>query len=256
MASSCTDYTDLRTGCVPCAATTVMVKYECLIEYNDNVYLFVSWSLFKIPRTGCSYIFTARKRSLWQGNIFTGVCLFTWEECIPACNGQGWTPPRDTHPGQTTPDTPLGRHPTPPEMTIEAGGTHPTGMHSCLNYVCIAGHFKVSNLVLWVREPGSRRSDAFLHWCSFYLSATWTRNAKCMTFITIITNICHKILQDQRPMFCFPLLKFSEFCCWRSTKVQVELNLKQFVDHSKLVYHTARKPKFLFDFRHHSMKTY
>ena len=24
-------------------------------------------------------------------------------------------------------------HPTPVEMTIEAGGTHPTGMHSCNN---------------------------------------------------------------------------------------------------------------------------
>ena len=33
-------------------------------------------------------IFTARKRSLGQGNIFTGVCLSTGGVCIPAGNGQ------------------------------------------------------------------------------------------------------------------------------------------------------------------------
>ena len=38
--------------------------------------------------------------------------------CIPACNG-GCTAPL------------LGRHP-PSETATEAGGTHPTGMHSCL----------------------------------------------------------------------------------------------------------------------------
>ena len=36
--------------------------------------------------------------------------------CIPTCKGRGVY-------------SPLGRH--PPEVATEAGGTHPTGMHSC-----------------------------------------------------------------------------------------------------------------------------
>ena len=36
-------------------------------------------------------------------------------------------PPGRHHPGHT----PLWANTTPVEMTIEAGGTHPTGMHSC-----------------------------------------------------------------------------------------------------------------------------
>ena len=64
-----------------------------------------------------SPIITAHKRSLGQGNTFTGVCL--------------------THPpGQTPPGhTPQGRQPPSVEMTIEADGTHPTGMHSCYRLV-------------------------------------------------------------------------------------------------------------------------
>ena len=69
--------------------------------------------------------FTARKRSLGQSNFFTGVCLST--------GGWGWqTPPRETPPRQTHPraDTPPpDRHPLQ-ETATEAGGTHPTGMHS------------------------------------------------------------------------------------------------------------------------------
>ena len=54
---------------------------------------------------------------------------------------------RHLPPGQTPPswvDTPLDRHPLLrrhpplPEMAIEAGATHPTGMHSCL---IIVSHF-------------------------------------------------------------------------------------------------------------------
>ena len=107
----------------------------------------------------CS-IFTARKQSLGQGNNFTPVCHSVHG------GGRGTSPP----PGQTTPPglctprtmyplglhtprlhTPLGLH-TPPDYVpplglrpplpglrtpppvdgLCAGGTHPTGMHSCL----------------------------------------------------------------------------------------------------------------------------
>ena len=54
-------------------------------------------------------IITARKRSLGPGNMFTGVCLST--------GGGGVHGP--------------GGCMVPPTATA-AGGTHPTGMHSCL----------------------------------------------------------------------------------------------------------------------------
>ena len=69
---------------------------------------------------------------LREGNIFTPVCQ-------SFCSGAEVYTPLDT-PRQTTHlDSPLGRHPSlgrhnttpPPEMTTEAGGMHPTGMHSC-----------------------------------------------------------------------------------------------------------------------------
>ena len=69
-------------------------------------------------------VFTARKRSLGQGNLFTPVC-------DSVHRGVSWqTPPSgaDTPPRQTPPqqaDTPS------PEMATAADGTHPAGMHSC-----------------------------------------------------------------------------------------------------------------------------
>ena len=85
---------------------------------------------------------TAGKRSLGQGNVFTPVCHSLHGGCIPACNEQVVSTSESGgvyHPVQTPP---VGRHhprqiPTvgrlsPVEMTIEAGGTHPTGMHSFL----------------------------------------------------------------------------------------------------------------------------
>ena len=65
--------------------------------------------------------------------------------CVPVSNEQGvytpWTPPVRHPPGKTPPGHAhtyiytSGHTPqidtAPREMTIEAGGTHPTGMHSC-----------------------------------------------------------------------------------------------------------------------------
>ena len=68
-------------------------------------------------------IFTAHKRSFGQGNIFTGVCLSN--------GGVANTPYPDTPPGQTPPGRPPWADIPPKETTTEAGGTHPTGMHSC-----------------------------------------------------------------------------------------------------------------------------
>ena len=58
---------------------------------------------------------TARKRSLGQGNIFTPIC-HSVHRGVPARGGacSRGVPGRD-----------------PPRTVTAAGGTHPTGMHSC-----------------------------------------------------------------------------------------------------------------------------
>ena len=72
-------------------------------------------------------IFTACKRSLGQGNIFKSVC----QEFCPqaggvcwggACSGGAWSG------GFLLRVVPGG---DPPGTATAAGGTHPTGMHSC-----------------------------------------------------------------------------------------------------------------------------
>ena len=115
-------------------------------------------------------VFTASKRSLGQGNIFIGVCqefcsqggcLFSacWDTHIPReqtpqnrpppekTTAPEQTPlPEQTPPREQTPPPgrrrpppeqmpPQSRHPSPAEHAgrygQRAGGTHPTGMHSC-----------------------------------------------------------------------------------------------------------------------------
>ena len=92
---------------------------------------------------------------LEQGNIFTSVCQEFCPQGGSATNHPlgrdtpGQTPPRSRHPwgGRPPPpraDTPLWeqtapfpQEQTPPsstcwEIRAQAGGTHPTGMHTCL----------------------------------------------------------------------------------------------------------------------------
>ena len=62
-------------------------------------------------RLHCSF-FTARKRSLGQGNIFTPVCHSVHRGgCLPQCM-LGYHPPGSTTPGKHTPlgSTPHGKH--------------------------------------------------------------------------------------------------------------------------------------------------
>ena len=92
-------------------------------------------------------IFTARKRSLGQGNMFKGVCLSTggclllggaWSGgcllrgCLVwgAWSSGGWA--RGVwFRGVPAPDG--GAWWRPPRMATAADGTHPAGMHSCLS---------------------------------------------------------------------------------------------------------------------------
>ena len=80
------------------------------------------------PLSLFSSFITARKRSLGQGNIFCTCLSFCSQGGVP-----GQVLPRDqVSPGPGTP-----RDQVPPQTVHagrygqQAGGTHPTGMHSC-----------------------------------------------------------------------------------------------------------------------------
>ena len=97
---------------------------------------------------------------VFEGYVFTGVCLSPGGGSAPIAR---WADnPLARHPPR---QTPLGRHPLPPWQTPpappgqtpsplpaqcmlvygqKAGGTHPTGMHSCLNVImCRAFKLKI-----------------------------------------------------------------------------------------------------------------
>ena len=74
------------------------------------------------------------------------VCLSTGGVCVsqlptPSRSHLHPPPPKSPTPSSWKPPTPRGSHlpppgshihpPPPPEMATEAGGTHPTGMHTC-----------------------------------------------------------------------------------------------------------------------------
>ena len=83
-------------------------------------------------------MFIARKRSLGQGNIFTGVCQTFCPEEGRGEKGVWWkrglvdTPPLPPDPDADPPPDPEADTPLPVETATGAGGTHPTGMHSCV----------------------------------------------------------------------------------------------------------------------------
>ena len=82
-------------------------------------------------------IFTARKRSLGQGNIFRSVCQEFCSQgggAIPACLAAGGV---------------LSQRPL--QTATAAGGTYPTGMHSCSHYV-------------WLVFPASQNSITWNYW--------------------------------------------------------------------------------------------
>ena len=98
-----------------------------------------------------SLMFTARKRSLGQGNIFTPVCHSVHGRGVVSqhalqvvsqhalqwggawSRGGAWSggsaPRGMSAPGGCLVET--------PRTASAAGGTHPTGMHSCCSYFCL-----------------------------------------------------------------------------------------------------------------------
>ena len=99
-----------------------------------------------------AYAYLPPANEVCEGYVFTCVCLSTVGECLPHCM-LGYTPHQDQR--QTTPEQaspweqtppPRDQRQTPPKDQTppavhagrygqQAGGTHPTGMHTCLNAI-------------------------------------------------------------------------------------------------------------------------
>ena len=115
------------------------------LALEETTYILPSEDIFNYLKT---WLVSARKRSLGQGNIFTGVFSVykgggrwwkegvvkggMWKGCGTHLQAQRKAPPRPRgrHPYQSQGQTPPP--PPPAETANEAGGTYPTGMHSCL----------------------------------------------------------------------------------------------------------------------------
>ena len=68
---------------------------------------------------------------LLESILVTSVCDSVHRRCVSQhAMGGGVHPPRQTPWADSPPRQTL------PKMAIEAGGTHPTGMHSCLHFSC------------------------------------------------------------------------------------------------------------------------
>ena len=81
-------------------------------------------------------IFTVRNEVAKVMFLQACVCPRGVWGCLPQCM-LGYHPPLEQTPPEQTPpraDTPRSRH-LPGETATAADGTHPTGMHSCLNFI-------------------------------------------------------------------------------------------------------------------------
>ena len=104
----------------------------------------------------------------------------------------GRHPPGQTLPGQTHhpwADTPLGRHPaswpTPPSpMATEAGGTHPTAMHSWLIFVdiCKGEWGSLSNVPIQIMDSYSTTDrssqDSIYMKIPMHFTLSWKHDTK------------------------------------------------------------------------------
>ena len=132
------------------------------------------------------------QRSCGQGNIFTPVCHSFCSEggCLPQCMLGYHLPPREQTPLGAEP--PMSRPPprdqthtpgadtTPPpgkltpEYGLRAAGTHPTGMHSCSQFLSFCGGRAgrgVQNKVGWQSISGvgtGRTKQACAYWSNIH----------------------------------------------------------------------------------------
>ena len=126
-----------------------------MTKFLDNILVILSYTGSRLQRVirftkiaGTRY---RPRRETTEGYVFTGVChsvilggggVVTWSWCntFPPRTRGGHNTPLPPGPGQVTTPAPhpLGpgqvrtTAPLPPRDCGQAGGTHPTGMHSCL----------------------------------------------------------------------------------------------------------------------------
>ena len=87
-------------------------------------------------KTDFQQLLFAARNEVCEGYIFTGVCLSTGGGCLPPQRGGGGSrhPPLQADPPGQTPPAPWADTPqvdTSRADSQQAGGTYPTGMHSC-----------------------------------------------------------------------------------------------------------------------------
>ena len=96
-------------------------------------------------------IFTARKWSLGQGNVFTPVCHSVHRGCVSQ-HSWGRPPLQGRHalPRQTPPP-----HSDTTWYSQQVGGTHPTGMHTCLFSEYLVIHLCIPRLITFVEKSSA-----------------------------------------------------------------------------------------------------
>ena len=190
------------------------------------------------------YIFTARKRSLGQGNIFAPVCHSVHQGvCLPQCMlgyiPRDQTPSNQTPPGPDTalgtghppgPDTPGSRHPpweqTPPAEHAGrygqcAGCTHPTGMQSCWNKESLTPDPQIKN-----GETLTRTS--FIGYCApifsiicfsqlFYCQSLQKNGHSVQDHVSDV--LLHMSLTEKKWECTYYILKSSSLRKWRSLQI-------------------------------------
>ena len=103
----------------------IYTETRALIFYQH----LIRWFCEAVTRYLYYCIFTARKRSLGQGNMFPGVCLSTGGFWSGGCLVPGGVPGPG---GAWSWGVPGG---DPPGTATAAGSTHSTGMHSCIKWI-------------------------------------------------------------------------------------------------------------------------
>ena len=127
-------------------------KYRNSNSKHIKKVILIQFAFQKLNCSRVNLIFTARKRSL-RRLFFTPVCQSFCSQggrCLPQCM-MGYTPPGSRHspgkqipPGKQTPSgkqTPVGSRHLPCTVHAgrygqQAGGTHPTGMHTYHRFFC------------------------------------------------------------------------------------------------------------------------
>ena len=194
------------------------------------------------PSEVCQPTFTARKRSCGKVMfLHLSVILLTGGGCIQACNGQRvYTPWIDTlwadtpwadillskHPLVQSRPPPPGRH-VPwqpfPETATEAGGTHPTRMHSCFAIFLLKTGWKWKNL----EQDGHPPLDPPLVCSCVWIEFCFHTGTYIETLLFLLTQARSNSETDANISDCkgiFAFMKMHIFC--RLLKIDIRFKIR------------------------------